>query len=160
MTITSNTMTTLASSVAVLSVLRALAAGPPSSSAEALDVASKQAFLLQDLLTDSTNQIQVPLVTLIPDIVIEYIQDMPIPGTSFWGNGRWHIHICASDPTDFQSFTSLHQLKHIIDHPLRHATTALSDSDWEASADHFAVRLLTRAEHPIVVSGERRDASD
>lgn len=65
-----------------------------------------------------------------------------LPGTSFWAHGHWHIHIRTSDPIDFQSFTALHQLKHIIDYPVRQKSITFSEADWEAMADYFATQTL------------------
>lgn len=141
MTTTSHN-TTLASDVAVLTALRALTPEPLGFLTDALDTADRQATRLQRLLANQSQRISTSLTDLMPSIVVEHIHDMPVPGTSFWGNGQWHIHIRASDPVDFQTFTTLHQLKHIIDQPLRRRTTALSDSDWEALANHFAIRML------------------
>jgi hypothetical protein len=155
MTTTSNHMT-LASDVAVLTALRALTPEPLGSLADALDMADRQATHLQRLLANQSQRTSTSLTDLMPSIVVEHIHDMPVPGTSFWGNGQWHIHIRASDPVDFQTFTTLHQLKHVIDQPLRRRTATLSDVDWEALANHFAVQVLTRMPRPIVMSGERR----
>jgi hypothetical protein len=136
--------TTLASDAAVLSALRALAAGPPGSIADALDAADRQATHLQGLLATTASLTPTSLTGLIPSIMIEHIDDIPVPGTSFWATGRWHIHVRASDAADTQTFTVLHELKHIIDHPLRRRTTGLSSVDWEVLANHFATRVLTR----------------
>jgi hypothetical protein len=154
MTTTSNN-TALASDVAVLTALRALAPESPGSITDALDTADSQATQLQSLLANQSRQVSTSLTDLMPSIVAGHIHDMPVPGTSFWANGRWHIHIRASDPVDFQNFIALHQLKHIIDHPLRRRTTALSDTDWEALANHFAMRVLTLSQRHVVTSGER-----
>jgi len=142
MTITSDTMTTLASGVAVLTALRALAKRPAQSISEALDVADGQAMLLQDMLPGPASELPAQLATLIPSIVIEYVRDLPVPGTSFWATGRWHIHVRATDPTATHAFTLLHQLKHIIDHPVRRQISELSSDDWEALANSFAARML------------------
>jgi hypothetical protein len=136
--------TTLASDAAVLTALRALAAGPPGSIADALDAADRQATLLQSLLPNTVGLTPTSLTRLIPSIMIEHIDDIPVPGISFWATGRWHIHLRASDAADIQSFTVLHELKHIIDHPIRQRATGLSSVDWEALADHFADRVLMR----------------
>jgi Zn-dependent peptidase ImmA (M78 family) len=61
-----------------------------------------------------------------------------------------HIHIRASDPVDNQAFTVLHELKHIIDHPLRRRATEFSSVDWEALANHFAMRVLTLSPRQVV----------
>jgi hypothetical protein len=157
---TTSDNTTLASDAAVLTALRALAAGPPGSIADALDAANRQAALLRDLLPGSVGQILTSLTGLIPSIMIEHIDDIPVPGISFWATGHWHIHLRASDPAGTQSFTVLHELKHIIDHPIRQRATGLSSVDWEALANHFAARVLAREPSPVTMSGERRSADE
>lgn len=152
---TSSENITLASDAAVLTTLRALTAGPPGSIADARDAADRQATHLRDLLPSASDQMAASLTGLVPSIVITSIDTMPVAGTSFWAGGHWHIHIRASDPTATQALTVLHQLKHIIDHPLRHQTTALSNVDWETLADRFAGRVLARTPRPVVMSGER-----
>jgi len=129
-----------------LAALRALAAEPPVSITNALRATDAQAQLLVDLMTPAYHQ---PLLgrhaSLIPSVIVETIDDLPVPGTAFWAKRCWHIHIRASDPIDTQNFTVLHELKHIIDYPLRRKQPdRLSDSDWETLADHFAGRMLAR----------------
>jgi Zn-dependent peptidase ImmA (M78 family) len=152
--------TTLASDAAVLTALRALAAGPPGSIADALDAADRQATHLQGLLATTASLTATSLTRLIPSIMIEHIDDIPVPGISFWATSHWHIHLRASDPAGTQNFTMLHELKHIIDHPLRQRATGLSSVDWEALANHFAARVLAREPSPVTMSGERRSADE
>jgi hypothetical protein len=151
---------TLASDAGVLTALRALAVGSSGSIADALDVANSQAGLLQDLLPGPTSRTPIDLADLIPSIIVEHVDGIPVPGISFWAGGHWHIHICASDPADTRDFTVLHELKHIIDHPLRRRASEFSSVDWETLANHFAAQVLTRTPRPIVMSGERRDTNE
>jgi hypothetical protein len=131
------------SGVGTLTALRTLAVGPVMSIADALSTTEAQAQLLRDQLPPRTGQLGVTdLINLVPGILVEHIDDLPVPGTSFWADGRWHIHIRASSPVDFQFFTALHQLKHIIDHPLRRQANSLSDAECEALANHFARHVL------------------
>ena len=138
-----------------LATLRALAAQPPRSIDDALRATDKQAAHLRSLLPDISGQALTSLTDLIPSIIIEHDDDIPAPGISFWAGGHWHMHTRASDPVDIQNFTVLHELKHIIDHPLRRRTTALSDIDWEALANHFAARVFAHTRHPASSSPGR-----
>lgn len=147
---------TLTSDVGVLTALRALAAGPSGSIADAHDTANRQATHLRGLLPNTSDQFPASLTGLIPRILVAYIDTMPVPGSSFWATGHWHIHIRASDPAATQTFTVLHELKHIIDHPLRrHLANPTSDIDWEAVANHFARQVLAREPIPTGVGGTR-----
>lgn len=133
-----------------LAALRALAAKPFASFADALRASEAQAQLLSDLLAAHAGQ---PLfarhVDLIPTILVEQIDELPVAGLSFWGNGRWHIHIRATDASYIQNSAMLHELKHIIDHPVRRQPNALSDADWEALANHFAAQVLAHEPHVL-----------
>jgi hypothetical protein len=131
------------SGAGTLTALRTLAVGPVMSIADALSTTEAQAQLLRDRLPPRADQLGVTdLINLVPGILVEYVDDMPVPSTSFWADGQWHIHIHASNPVDFQMFTAIHQLKHIIDHPLRRQPNSLSDAEWEALANHFARHVL------------------
>lgn len=132
-------------STGTLAALRALAGPSPHSFTDLLHAAAKQAELLRNLLPSAQDNILEHLAALIPSVLIEYIDTMPVPGISFWGSNHWHVHIRTSDSVDVQSFTGLHELKHIIDHSLRHQESGLlGDGDWEKLADHFAARVLRR----------------
>jgi Zn-dependent peptidase ImmA (M78 family) len=106
------------------------------------DASERQARLLRELLAATADPLLSRLTDLIPTLCIDTLDAMPVGGTSFWGNGRWHIHLRQGDPTDFHRFTALHQLKHIIDYPLRQKMTMVKDADWEAVADYFATSVL------------------
>jgi hypothetical protein len=134
-------------SAVTLTALRTLTEQPPQSLTDLLHAADQQAKLLHNLLHNllpsTPGHILERLTRLIPTIQIDYVDTMPVPGIAFWGNGTWHIHIRADNPIDVQLFAGLHELKHIIDHPLRRQRPELlSDSAWEGVADHFATEVL------------------
>ncbi|MEC3979632.1 ImmA/IrrE family metallo-endopeptidase [Amycolatopsis sp. H20-H5] len=139
MTTTIDTVTPL-SSLSVLTHLRALAAEPSGSATDDwITTADKQAAYLNQLLADSSEAISAALSRLIPNLAVTQVDNLPVPGTSFWARCQWHIHIRANDPTDIQAVTVFHHLKHIIDHPLRREENASIGGDhWEAIADYFA----------------------
>ncbi|MFM9590293.1 ImmA/IrrE family metallo-endopeptidase [Streptomyces scabiei] len=105
-------------------------------------IAAQQAGLLRELLPGPTRQTSIHLASLIPSIVVESVARLPVPGITYWANRHWHIHVREDDSADERAFTVLHQLKHIIDHPLRRAMTAFSDADWDALAKYFACHAL------------------
>ena len=141
---TIRTDTIRVSGTGALAALRALAVDPSQPTADQLQAVDRQAQLLRDLLPEAIDQLPSSLTDLMPSILVEHIDDIPVAGIAFWGNDHWHIHIRAGDPANAQAFTMLHELKHIIDHPLRRRPNALRASDWEAIADRFAVQVLVR----------------
>ncbi len=89
--------------------------------------------------------------------LVDYLDTLPAQGISFWTTGQWRIHVRTNDPADVQAFTVLHELKHIIDHPLRRGTTgSLGNLDWEAVADHFAARVLSFSARRVTASATGR----
>lgn len=104
--------------------------------------AERQADALRDVLATKTGPLRAHLTDLIPALCIEVLDAMPVAGASFWGNGRWHIHVREGEPANVHHFTMMHELKHIIDFPLRERLTRFSDTDWEVAADYFAERVL------------------
>lgn len=147
-----------APSVRTLAGLRAVALESSQSRTAMFYAADCQAWLLRTMLPIPATQIPYFLSTLIPSVCVEYINNMPVSGVVFWGNGRWHIHIRAGDPEETQVFTVLHELKHIIDHPLRRQPNSLSTADWEEVADYFAAQVLGREPSQVAIPGERRNS--
>jgi len=129
------------SHMGTLAALRSLAHGSTDSMENMLQAASRQARLLRGLLPNPIRQLPARLTSLIPSVVTERVADIPVSGMLFWANRQWHIHVRSTDPLDTQAVTVLHQLKHIIDHPLRRSV-ALSDAEWETLADHFVQQVL------------------
>ncbi|WP_285437121.1 hypothetical protein [Streptomyces fuscus] len=105
-------------------------------------VAAEQARLLRKLLPGPAHEVPAHIPQLFPRITVETVAHLPAPGITYWANGSWHIHVCESDSNEEQAFTVLHQMKHIIDHPIRQAATGFSASDWDALARHFAIIAL------------------
>jgi hypothetical protein len=129
-----------------LASLRTLAERESSSSLiDLFHVAEQQARLLRELLATTAGPLLTQLTELIPTLCIEILDAIPVSGTSFWGNERWHVHLRQGDPMEAQHFTALHQLKHIIDYPLRQRLDTVKDADWEAVADYFALKMV----HPV-----------
>lgn len=133
---------TRSSGAGVLAALRAIAEPTSGYLSDAWQVAELQARVLRDLLRTPTNWLPATITELIPSITVELIESIPVAGTAFWGNNHWNIHLRASDEAGQQHHTLLHELKHIIDHPLRIQQSHLSPAEWEAVADHFADVVL------------------
>jgi len=127
-----------------LTALRDLGREPASSMEAMRHIAAEQARLLRRLLPGLTRQSAAYLADLVPTVVVEHVARPPVPGITYWANHRWHIHVREDESADEQAFTVLHQLKCIIDHPLRRAATVFGDADWDALANHFASQVLIR----------------
>jgi hypothetical protein len=139
-----------------LATLRALATTTPTSITDLRHTAKRQARLLRSLLAGKT-PLLTRLVELIPSLRIEILDRMPVDSTAFWGNHHWHIHIHAGGLPSFYHFAALHELKHIIDHPLRQRLTTFTDTDWETVADYFAAQVL-QPQTTANTNRERRNA--
>jgi len=79
-------------------------------------------------------------------IPISLMDHIPVRGTAFPTKNGWHIHISESLTPTAQLRVALHELKHVIDPPLRHngkhRAAGLSDADYEYLADLFVDYVL------------------
>lgn len=130
-----------------LSDLRAAGPHHATTVAAAMRIAHRQAELLRSILEIRGKDLALESITGALGVTVSAINELPVPGTAFWGNGHWNIHVRQQDPLETQRFSALHELKHIIDHLGRRVATAdgdrLSDEDEELVADHFAACVLT-----------------
>lgn len=126
--------------------LRALAPARRMSHTESLRLAAAQATRLRELLGVTTDWFPTELIAALPRIVVEAVDDLPVSGASFWGGGSWHIHVHADEPATHRRFTVLHELKHIIDHPMQKTVyderAFVVYGERELIADYFAACLL------------------
>jgi Zn-dependent peptidase ImmA (M78 family) len=129
----------------LLSLLRSVESAPDGDLEWAEHCTRQQAVILQLASHDG----EVTSLTSLADTVgipISLIEHIPVRGTAFPTKGGWHIHISESLTPPAQLHVALHELKHIIDHPLRrkgqHRTAGLSDADYEHLADFFADYVL------------------
>lgn len=143
--------------IGTLAKLRALATTTPTSITDLRRTAKRQAKTLRRLLASNAPLLE-RLAELIPSLRIEVLDRMPVDSTSFWSNHHWHIHIHAGGLSSFHHFATLHELKHIIDHPLRQRLTTFTDADWESVANYFASQVLTPSLQLTLIRQERRDA--
>jgi hypothetical protein len=130
-----------------LADLRAVSPHHATNLTTALSVSRRQAERLRAILGNHYKGSPLERLACLLRVTVTTIRDLPVPGTAFWGNGHWNIHLREQDPADTQVFNALHELKHIIDHPGRRAartdSARLSDQDEELVADHFATCVLT-----------------
>lgn len=111
----------------------------------ALEIAEHQARALFSVLTDTLEHERIihRVANVLP-IDVSFIENLPNAAVSFWSRHRWNIHIRSGDPAGVQDFAFLHEVKHILDHPLRQQHPRMFTGDeWEQIANHFAVHALT-----------------
>ena len=77
-------------------------------------------------------------------IPIDVIDEMPVRGTAFPTQHGWRIHVAAELAETEQLRTALHELKHVIDHPVRGPGLGggFTDADYEYLACCFADLVL------------------
>lgn len=138
-----------ATSVIVTPVLRTLRAVVPArrlGHLEALRVAEQQADLLRDMLSITDDYFPMDQIGRIPHITVSRVDQLPVSGLSFWGNRGWQIHIRAEETSADQRFTTLHEFKHVIDHPYQgacyDARRSIAEAERELVADYFAACVL------------------
>lgn len=130
----------------VLFELRALAPPRRMSHLESLRLAETQAARLRSILGVMNDWFPTDAIAGLPRVTVQHVADLPASGASFWGQGSWHIHVHASEPERHQRFTVLHELKHIIDHPMQRNVyderAFVVYGEREIIADYFAACLL------------------
>ncbi len=131
----------------VLHELRRLLPSRPLRFAEALRVAELQANYLLKWRGITAPPVPDDLVAKFPRVQIEKVYPLGVSGATAWSDGRWQIIINAGEPRVRQKFSALHELKHVIDHPL--AATLYPDAPGmksaerqEQVADYFAACVL------------------
>ena len=133
----------------VLHTLRALVPDRHVSHLETLHIAEQQADLLRGILHITTDTFPVELIEQVPFISIKRINGLPVSGIAFWGDHTWKIHIRAEEPLSRRRFNTLHEFKHVIDHPnlsrLYDERPHVAAGERELVADHFAACALMPA---------------
>lgn len=103
----------------VLAQLRALTPQRPIGFIEGLLLAELQANRLLALSGVTGPPVPDDLVTRLPRITVEYLDDMPASGSTGWNsrNRQWIIFVHKAERPARRRATILHEFKHIIDHP-------------------------------------------
>lgn len=114
---------------------------------EARTVAERQAHRLQTLLGVSEPPFPEQGIEYLPRVEVRYARVRRLAGAVSWRSGRWRIVVNRDDPWGRQRFSLAHELKHLIDHPVRSAVypdTRFGSGEHlaEKTADYFAACLL------------------
>lgn len=123
----------------LLWVLRSVESTPDGDIAWAEHCTRQQAVIVR-LHLPRGKVTSIDVLTEAVGIPIDVVPDIPVNGTAFYTATGWRIHISSSlSPTD-QVWVALHELKHIIDNPVRRRTKTqdFNAADFEYLADYFA----------------------
>ncbi len=77
-------------------------------------------------------------------VQIDLVSEIPVAGTCFPTRDGWRIHLSSALNPAAQLRVALHELKHVLDHPLRtrESPDGLQPADYERLADYFADYVL------------------
>jgi Zn-dependent peptidase ImmA (M78 family) len=146
-------------SLSVLAALRAVVPDRPLTFAEALRIAELQANRLRELLAVNDAAFPTELIAELSRLRVVEKPDLPVSGASYWTRGVWVIALNRSEPWQRRRLTTLHELKHILDHgrtsqlyPETSRTTG--EQQAEQVADFFAGCVLVPKRHLKRVFGE------
>jgi len=131
----------------VLHDLRALMPNRPLGFAESIRVAELQANRLLQWREVEGPPVPDDLVSKFPRVQVETISPFGVSGATTWSDGRWQILLNGDESLNRQKFSSVHELKHVIDSPFVEvaypSVRGVSSADrQEQIADHFAACVL------------------
>lgn len=126
-----------------LSVLRGVESTPPGDLEWAEHCTRQQAVILSLLLPEGRTT-SLDALSEAVDVTIQLIDQLPVPSTSFPTADGWQIHVNAALPAEQQLRAALHQLKHVIDDPVRGPGIGaeLTPAEYEQLADRLADMVL------------------
>lgn len=146
-------------SLSVLATLRALVPERNLTFMEALRIAELQAHRLRKLLSVDDDAFPTELIAELSRLRVVEQPDLPVSGASYWTRGYWVIALNSSEPWQRQRLTTMHELKHIIDHGLvsqlyRGTSRTTGERQAEQVADYFAGSVLVPKGHLKRAYGE------
>lgn len=123
----------------ILRELRALMPERVLSYPEALQRAELQAGRLLSLHGLTKGAVPTEIITELPRIRTDREWDMPASGSAHWDGSAWVITLNAAEHELRQRFSTFHEFKHILDHPIRHLIEG--DRQYRMTADQMAERV-------------------
>lgn len=114
---------------------------------EARAIAERQAHKIHELMRVTEAPFPEQAIEYLPRVEVRYIAARRLAGALSWRGGKWRILINRTDTWGRQRFSLAHELKHLIDHPMRGSIYPDSrfgpgDLVAERTADYFAACLL------------------
>lgn len=125
-----------------LSRLRTLAPLRPMTQHEWVHIVERQASELRHILDVQSDRFPVEDITELPRIELIQEPSLDVAGCAFWTGSNWTILTNASDAPTRQRFTALHELHHVVAHPMRRHLAKLDPAVAEPLADLFAANVL------------------
>ncbi|MGC1165823.1 MAG: ImmA/IrrE family metallo-endopeptidase [Solirubrobacterales bacterium] len=126
---------------------RALSVPRPLAPWEARSVAERQAYRFHALMNITEPPFPEQAIEYLPRVEVRYVASRRLSGAISWRQGKWRVLVNRTETWGRQRYSLSHELKHLIDHPLR--TTIYQDSRFgsaeyaaEKAADYFAACLL------------------
>jgi Zn-dependent peptidase ImmA (M78 family) len=134
-------------SASVLATLRGLIPNRLLTFGEALRIAELQANRLRELLSVNDDAFPTELIEELPRLRVVERENLPVSGASYWTEGAWIIALNGGEPWPRKRLTTLHELKHIIDHGrisqlYRGTNRTTGEQQAEQVADFFAGCVL------------------
>jgi hypothetical protein len=129
----------------VLAALRALVPVRTVSPYEAATIIELQASRLRELLDVNGPDFPTEALTAFPYLRIVAEHDMPISGSAHWTGHVWLITVNADEHVLRQRFSTLHELRHVIDHTAKdrlYGPGAVGQRRAEWAADYFSGCVL------------------
>lgn len=114
---------------------------------EARSIAERQAHRLHALLRITEPPFPIEAVETLPRVEVHYVSSPRLSGAISWRRGKWRILINRNESRGRQMFSLGHEVKHMIDHPLRetifkNSRFGSAEMAAERAADYFAACLM------------------
>jgi predicted transcriptional regulator len=114
---------------------------------EARSIAERQAHRFHALMKITEPPFPEQAIEYLPRVQVRYLQARSLSGAIRWRGGRWQIIVNQDATWGRMRYSLCHELKHLIDHPVRarifrDSRFGSAESAAERSADYFAACLL------------------
>ena len=128
----------------LLSLLRSVESAPHVRDMAWSEHCTRQQAVILRLQSPTGRITDVSDLSNVTGIPIDLVPNIPVAGTAFPTKSGWRIHLSAALNDAAQLRVALHELKHVLDHPLRNHPSryGLQDADYEQLADYFADCVL------------------
>jgi len=114
---------------------------------EARSIAERQAHRFHALMRITEPPFPEQAIEYLPRVHVRYLKARTLSGAIRWRGGRWQIIVNRDATWGRMRYSLCHELKHLVDHSLRHAIYTDSrfgsaEASAERAADYFAACLL------------------
>lgn len=114
---------------------------------EARSIAERQAYRLHAVMRIDEPPFPEQAIEYLPRVEVRFVRARRVAGALSWRRGKWRIIVNRDDSWGRQRFSLAHELKHLIDHPVRESIYVdtrygSAEASAERAADYFAACLL------------------